>query len=78
MNHLTPNVIPGVISSGHIIAFQVQVALGRFNGKVWKGKSQGFGGARGQNRVCTQCNMTNHTIETCLSSWLSTSVNCIY
>ncbi|KAI5429254.1 hypothetical protein KIW84_034031 [Lathyrus oleraceus] len=31
----------------------------------YRGKYQGYGGQRGQNRVCTRCGRTNHTIDTC-------------
>ncbi|KAI5421811.1 hypothetical protein KIW84_045302 [Lathyrus oleraceus] len=31
----------------------------------YRGKYQGYGGQRGQNRVCTHCGRTNHTIDTC-------------
>lgn len=31
----------------------------------FKGKNNGYGGARGPNRDCTHSNRTNHTFETC-------------
>ncbi|XP_058772285.1 uncharacterized protein LOC131646175 [Vicia villosa] len=37
----------------------------RSGNNSFKGKSNGYGGAKGQNRVCTHRGRTNHTVETC-------------
>ncbi|XP_050920059.1 uncharacterized protein LOC127137662 [Lathyrus oleraceus] len=63
------SVIPNGNSSDEVTAFQLHITSGNSNGKSghnnYKGKAQGQGGTRGQNRVCTHCGRTNHTVETC-------------
>lgn len=50
-------------------AFQFNTSFENSNGETgnnsFKGKSQGHDGVRGYNCVCTHCERTNHTIETC-------------
>ncbi|KAI5413875.1 hypothetical protein KIW84_058131 [Lathyrus oleraceus] len=61
--------IPSASINEEVAALQVQTHEGHSNARqgtnYFRGKNQGHNSSKGHIRVCTHCNMTNHTFETC-------------
>ncbi|KAI5393891.1 hypothetical protein KIW84_060842 [Lathyrus oleraceus] len=67
MNNIISSIMPVVGKGEEGVALSAQASPDAQPNKnnQYRGKYQGCGGQRGQNRVCTHCGRTNHTIDTC-------------
>lgn len=67
--HSSQVVISSAIGSEESSALHLNTTSGNNSSKPdnnnFRGKSNGYKGAKGTNRVCTHCGRTNHMIETC-------------
>lgn len=69
MDSVASSVISSVGSNEEVSALQVKTHEGNYASKHGtnpsRARNQGSNAPRGNNRVCTYCGRTNHTVETC-------------